>query len=479
MTRNKMLISGMWCDAATQDTFDVINPRDESVLTRVPAAGAADIDAAISAADLAFPVWASLTPFQRGRFLRDASQIVLERKDEIGRLMSLEQGKSVQEATGEVVKGADILRFYAEEGERVHGKIIANEEENTTSRVIYQALGVAAAISPWNYPIELLAWKVGAALAAGCTLVAKLPSETPLSPLAFLACLADAGLPDGVVNALTGSGASIGPALIGDPRVKKVAFTGSTAVGKSVLGYCTANLTKSSMELGGSLPMLVFNDCDLEAAVKGAVRRSFRNMGQICIAINRIYVQRDIYETFLNRMTEQTRQLIIGDGLDEPADLGPMCTGRGRRTVVAHIEDALARGASLRCGGRIPEGREKGFWFEPTIVADVRQDMLMMSEETFGPAVGVMPFDTIDEAIALANDTPYGLAAMVYTQNLTIAERCALEINAGNVAVNNPDPGVINAPYGGIKASGFGKEHGTEGLYEYLYAKHIRVRVLP
>lgn len=478
MIQNKMLIDGEWCDAATHHSFEVINPRDESVLTRVPAAGPADVDAALTAADRAFPDWASLTPFQRGRQLREASQIVLDRKDKIGRLMSLEQGKSVREATAEVVKGADILRFYAEEGERVQGKIIASDDADTTSRVIYQPLGVAAAISPWNYPIELLAWKVGAALAAGCTLVAKLPSETPLSPLAFLACLVDAGVPSGVVNALTGSGASIGPVLIGDPRVKKVAFTGSTDVGKSVLSHCAPNLTKSSMELGGSLPMLVFSDCDLEAAVKGAVRRSFRNMGQICIAVNRIYVQREIYDVFLSRMTAQTRRLIIGDGLEEPADLGPMCTNRGRRKVVAHIEDALGKGASLACGGRVPDGREKGFWFEPTIVADVRQDMLMMREETFGPAVGVMPFDTVDEAIALANDTPFGLAAIVYTQNLTTAERCAQDIAAGNVAINNPDPGVINAPYGGIKASGFGREHGAEGLYEYLYAKHIRLRIL-
>lgn len=479
MTHNKMLINGRWCNATSNKTFAVINPRDETVLARVPAADTADISAAVTAADQAFPAWSALTPFQRGRFLRAASQIALQRKAEIGRLMAQEQGKSVQEATGEVVKGADILRFYTEEGERVHGKIIANEETGTTSRVIYQPLGVAVAISPWNYPVELLAWKVGAALAAGCTLVAKVPSETPLSPLAFLACLIDAGFPAGVVNALTGSGSSIGSALIGDPRVKKVAFTGSTAVGKTVLGYCTENLIRSSLELGGSLPLLVFADCDLEAAVIGAVRRSFRNMGQICIAVNRIYVQREIYDSFLCRMTEQTKQLLIGDGLDEPADLGPMCTSSGRQKVIAHIEDALNRGATLCCGGQIPTGHDKGFWFEPTIIADVNQEMLIMREETFGPAVGVMPFDTVDDAIALANATPYGLAAIVYTQNLTIAERCSLEIAAGNVAINNPDPGVINAPYGGIRDSGFGKEHGAEGLYEYLYAKHVRVRVLP
>ena len=478
MTRNQMLINGKWCHASDGRSFPVYNPRDEEIISHVPAADVPDVEAAVKAADAAFPAWSAMNPFRRGTLLRQASERILAKKEAIGRLMALEQGKSLQEATGEVIKGADILRYYAEEGERVYGRIIANDDNDTVSKVIYQPLGVAAAISPWNYPIELLAWKVGAALASGCTIVCKLPSETPLSPLAFLECLQDTGLPAGVVNGLTGSGSVVGPILVRHPLVRKVAFTGSTEVGRTVLGYCTDNLTKASMELGGSLPMLVFDDCQLEAAVKGAVRRSFRNMGQICIAVNRIYVQRGVYDQFVRQMSQQTQKLKIGEGIQSPADLGPMCTAKGRKTVQDHIDDALDKGAVLKCGGKIPDGYSKGYWYEPTVLANVNHDMLIMQEETFGPAIGIMPFDTIDEAVRLANDTPYGLAAMVYTQNLTTAEKCARKIDAGNIAINNPDPGVINAPYGGIKASGFGKEHGPEGLYEYLHAKHVRVRML-
>ncbi len=478
MPQNLMLINGNWCPASSGRTFPVYNPRDETIISHVPAADTPDVETAVRAADAAFSEWSSMNPFRRGSLLRQASERILTKKEEIGRLMALEQGKSLQEATGEVVKGADILRYYAEEGERIYGRIIANDDNATVSKVIYQPLGVAAAISPWNYPVELLAWKVGAALAAGCTIVCKLPSETPLSPLAFLECLQETGLPPGTVNGITGSGSVVGPVLVRHPLVKKVAFTGSTEVGKTVLGYCTENLTKASMELGGSLPMLVFDDCRLDAAVKGAVRRSFRNMGQICIAVNRIYVQRGIYDQFVSRMSEQTQKLVIGEGILSPADLGPMCTAKGRNTVQTHIDDALSKGAVLKCGGKIPGGFSRGHWYEPTVLANVSHDMLIMQEETFGPAAGIMPFDTLAEAVGLANDTLYGLAAMVYTQNLTTAETCARQIDAGNIAINNPDPGVINAPYGGVKASGFGKEHGPEGLYEYLHAKHVRVRVL-
>ena len=478
---DRMFINGQWCAAADGRSFPVRDPRDRHEIARVPMAQAADVEAAVNAADAAFPGWAQTNPFERGRLLRLACDRIMADSDRIGRLMSSEQGKPAREAIGEVVKGAEILRYYAEEGERVYGRIIANADPDTESRVIYQPIGVAAAISPWNYPIELLAWKAGAALAAGCTIVCKLPSETPLSPLAFISCMADAGFPDGTINALTGSGATVGPLLAGHPKVRKVAFTGSTAVGKQVLAYCTENLTKTSMELGGSLPMLVFDDSNLAEAVKGAVRRSFRNMGQICIAVNRIYVQRGIYAEFVARFTEATRKLTCGEGMVQDADLGPMCTEKGLKTVQRHVADAVAKGAVLQCGGKAPivPGYENGYWYEPTVLSGADHSMLIMQEETFGPAVGVMPFDTVDEAIHLANDTPYGLAAIVYTQNLTTVDACTRKIQAGNIAVNNPDAGVINAPYGGIKASGFGKEHGPEGLYEYLTAKHVRIRILP
>jgi len=480
MIKMQMLIGGQWVDALSNDRLVVINPAHDEIFAEVPKAHKEDVEKAINSADAVFEKWSSLSPFKRGAFLRKASDIVLERIDEIAKLMTQEQGKPYKEAAGEVEKSAKILRYYAEEGERVYGRIIANEEEDIESRVIYQPIGVAGAISPWNYPIELLAWKIGGALASGCTIIAKLPSETPLSPLAFVKCVHDAGVPAGTLNAITGSGAELGPVLFANKKVKKIAFTGSTETGRDVLKGCIDTFKKVSLELGGSLPMVVCKDCNLDIAVAGAVRRSFRNMGQICIAINRIYIDSEIYEKFMEKFVEQTRKLTIGDGLKEDVDLGPMCTKGGIRTSLRHIEDAVAKGAKVACGGKKPEGAkyEKGYYFEPTILRDVNHEMLVMSEETFGPVVGVMPFKTIDEAVKLANDSVYGLAAIVFTESLSLANYLSKKISAGNVAINNVDAGVIYAPYGGWKDSGFGHEHGPEGLYEYLLIKHIRVRYL-
>ncbi len=477
---NKLLINGEWKDAADNNTFDVVDPRTGKAFAHVPKVTEQDVADAVDAADQAFEEWSGLNVFKRSAILRRAGLIVQSQAEEIAKVMSQEQGKPYQEALGEVKKGAEILQYYAEEGERVYGRIIPNADENTTSMVVYQPIGVCAAISPWNYPIELLAWKVGAALVSGCTLVCKLPSETPLSPLMFIQCVMDAGLPAGVINAITGAGRDVGGWLLDNPKVKKVAFTGSTNVGKTVFASCVQSLRKSSMELGGSLPMLVFKDCDLDAAVKGAVRRSFRNMGQICIAVNRIYVEKEIYEPFLQKFKEATEKLTVGDGLNHDVDLGPMCNKNGVATVEDHVRDAVEKGAMLLTGGEkaVVDGFEGGYWYRPTILADVSHKMKIMTEETFGPAVGVMPFETMEEAIRMANDCEYGLAAIVYTQNLTTAETCARRIDAGNVAINNVDAGVINAPYGGWKSSGFGHEHGPEGLREYFHVKHIRLHII-
>lgn len=480
MIKGQMLIGGEWVDAESKETINIINPVYGEAFAQVPKAHKEDVEKAIAAADGAFEQWSSLSPFKRGEYLRKAGTIALSRVEEIARLMTQEQGKPFKEAVGEVEKGAKILRYYAEEGERIYGRIIANEEVDIESRVIYQPIGVAGAISPWNYPIELLAWKLGGALASGCTMIAKLPSETPLSPLAFIKCVCDAGVPAGVVNAITGPGSEIGPVLFKSKAVKKIAFTGSTETGRAVLNGCVENLKKVSLELGGSLPMVVCNDCKLDNAIAGAVRRSFRNMGQICIAINRIYVEQDIYEEFLERFVKETKKLTIGDGLTEDCDLGPMCTPGGIKTAILHIDDAVSKGAKVACGGKKPEGEKysKGYFFEPTIIRDASHSMLVMQEETFGPVVGVMPFKTIDEAIELANDSVYGLASIVFTENLSKANKLALKIKAGNIAINNVDAGVIYAPYGGWKDSGFGHEHGPEGLYEYLLIKHVRIRYL-
>lgn len=476
---NKMLINGKWLDSRKAEYIDVENPATEDKFEKVPVSSETDIAGAIDAASGAFKNWSVLSSEVRGEYLMKASAIVLERQEEIAALMTKEQGKPLNEARGEVQKGAAILRYYAEEGKRVCGRVIPGYDATTTSYVIYQPVGVTAAISPWNYPIELVAWKVGAALAAGCTVVLKPPSKTPLSPVNYLKSLTDAGLPDGVINIVFGKGSYAGPLLIKNPVVKKVAFTGSTEVGKVILKQCSEYMKKVSLELGGQCPLIVSRNCNLEQAVSGAVRRTFRNMGQICIAINRIYVDRKIYEDFLNAFIEGTKRLTIANGLLKPeADLGPMVSISGVEKAKKHIQDAVDRGAKIACGGDRPPGDEfkKGYFFMPTILYEVNHEMLIMKEETFGPVVGVMPYETIDQAIEYANSTNYGLASYVYTDDVHEADEFAYRLDSGNVAINNPDAGVINAPYGGFKESGMGYEHGPEGLEHYLMAKHIRVR---
>lgn len=475
---NQLLINGKWTDAKDGAKMPVYDPRTNKMIAEVAKAGKNDVLEAIEAANNAFPKWAKTPLYERTKLLRKAAEIVRKNREEIAKAMTLEQGKPFKEALGEVDKGADILIYYAEEGERVYGRIIQNAENDIQSAVIYQPIGVCAAIVPWNYPVELLAWKIGGAMAAGCSIICKFSSETPINSALFIKYIQEAGFPNGVINSLNGSGDEIGSVLLESPKVKKVAFTGSTSVGLEVLKLCAPTLKKTSMELGGSLPMLIFKDCDLKAAAIGAARRSFRNMGQICIAVNRIYVEKDIYEEFLSEFKKETEKLIVGDGFDEKTNLGPMCNKKGLETTIKHVKDAIERGARLLTGGKAPQiaGFPDGNWYMPTILADVKQDALIMREETFGPAVGVAPFKDVDDAISLANDTQYGLAAIVYSSNIHTIKRCCLEIEAGNIAVNNVDAGVINAPYGGWKSSGFGKEHGPEGLFEYFQIKHLRVK---
>jgi len=479
MIMNKMLIDGQWVDSSEKKYIDVENPATQEIFEKVPVSSVADINEAAQAAHRAFKEWSRISPVKRSEYLLKASALVLEREEEIARIMTSEQGKPLNEAKGEVRKGADILRYYAEEGKRVYGRIVPGFDPTTTSYVIYQPVGVAAAISPWNYPIELVGWKVAGALAAGCTIVVKPPSETPLSPLSYIKCLVDAGVPKGVINVVFGRGSTAGPILIEHPLVKKVAFTGSTEVGKEVIKLCAKHLKKVSLELGGHCPLIVSKKCNLPEAVKGAVRRTFRNMGQICIAINRIYVAKEIFADFTDAFVKATSRLVIANGLKNPAaDLGPMANHAGIEKTKRHIEDAKSKGATILYGGEKPEGKEfeKGYFFKPTIITDVNHDMLVMKEESFGPVVGVMPYSTIDEAIEFANSTSYGLASYVYTDDLHEADEFATRLESGNVAINNPDAGVINAPYGGFKESGMGYEHGPEGLEQYFAAKHVRIR---
>jgi succinate-semialdehyde dehydrogenase / glutarate-semialdehyde dehydrogenase len=479
MQTYQILIDGQWLDSESGEFIEVENPANCEIFARVPAASEREVDTALQAAESAFPSWAALSAFQRAEYLHRAGRILRERKESIGTLMTREQGKPLKEAIGEVEKSVEMLHFYAEEGQRALGAVIPNTDPLDRSLVIKQPIGVVAALSPWNYPIELIGWKTAACLAAGCTIVAKPPSLTPISPLEYYRCLFDAGVPKGVINMLPGKGSSVGRHLVASPIPSKIAFTGSLGVGLQIQDQAKGRIKKLSLELGGQCPLIVSRNCDLTSAVKGAVRRSFRNAGQICIAINRIYVDKVIYEEFIAEFSKATQALTIADGIENPdADLGPMASAEGLAKTRQHVQDAVNKGARLVCGGKRPEGvkYEKGYFFAPTIIADATHDMLIMTEETFGPAVGVQPYRHIEEAVRLANDTPYGLAAYAYTDDLHEVYRFSEELKAGSVAINNVDAGIMNAPYGGWKQSGIGHEHGHEGLEEYLQVKHVRIR---
>lgn len=470
-----ILIDGVWSTDGAEGWFTVSNPATEQPLAQVATAGAAIVDRAVRAARRAFPAWRDLGPHKRATLLQALARIVDERRDAIARIMTAEQGKPLDEARGEVSKVARTFEFYAGEAVRVLGQTIPNEEKGFLSLVEKEPIGVAAAIAPWNYPVELIGWKLGAALAAGCTLVIKPSEYTPLSAVALIECIGLAGFPAGVVNLIQGAGPT-GAALVSHPDIDKIAFTGSVSVGEDI--FRTMGGIKSvSLELGGNCPMVVGASADVEAAVAGAVRRGFRNMGQICIAVNRVYVHRSLYERFLAGLVEGAGRLSIANGLERPdADLGPMTNIDGIRKVERHVADARERGARLLCGGGRPDGFPHGFFFQPTVFADCTPDTLVMAEETFGPVLGVAPFDTLDEVIAEANAGPYGLAAYVYARDVGEIFTLTRALCFGSIAVNNVDAGIMNAPYGGRKRSGIGYEHGRESMEGYLALKHVRLR---
>lgn len=455
----------------------VENPATGEVLGHIAAATAQEIEEAVSAAHHAFAAWSRELPKTRASALHRLGDLISADALNMAQIMTAEQGKPVNEAKGEVLKLAEACHFYAEEATRVHGEIVPNDQPGFQSLVVREPIGVVAAITPWNYPAELVGWKLCASLAAGCTIVIKPAELTPYTALAIAQKCMEAGIPAGVVNVLTGKGSQVGQALVEHPQISKVAFTGSSAVGLHIQRTCP-QVKRLSLELGGNCPMVVTASADLDAAVKGAARRSFRNCGQICIAINRIYVHRSLYEAFLSKLGAAAEALSVHNGLEHPgADLGAMASADPLNKTRAHLEDALAKGARLIAGGKAPEGAEyaNGHFMRPTVVADCTHQMLVMSEETFGPLVGVAAFDDLVEAIALANDTPYGLASYAYARDLTEIHTLSACLDYGNVAINNVDAGIMNAPYGGRKQSGVGYEHGREGLLEYFNFKHVRL----
>jgi len=455
----------------------VENPSTGEVIGHIAAADHTEVEAAVTAARRAFRTWSRTLPRTRATLLHRLGDLIAADAQTMAQVMTVEQGKPVNEAKGEILKLAEACHFYAEEATRVHGEIVPNDQPGFQSLVVREPIGVVGAITPWNYPAELVGWKLCASLASGCTIIVKPAELTPFTALAIADKCAAAGIPTGVVNVLTGKGSQVGQALVEHPGVDKIAFTGSSAVGLHIQQSCP-QVKRLTLELGGNCPLIVTASADIGAAVKGATRRSFRNCGQICIAINRVYVERSVYEAFVSQLAAAADALTVRNGLEHPsADLGAMASAEPLGKTQGHLADALAKGGRLAAGGCAPEGDEfaSGHFFRPTVVADCSHDMKVMTEETFGPLIGIMPFDTLADATRLANDTPYGLASYVYARDLTEIHQLSQDLDYGNVTINNVDAGIMNAPYGGRKQSGIGYEHGRDGLLEYYNFKHVRL----
>ena len=473
-----LLINGEWQPGESGDYFDVINPARREVIAQCPKATVAETILALEAAQNAFDAWRYTPARQRSDLMHKAAVIFRERIDHIAELLTLEHGKPLRDSYKELNFSADVIDYYAEEARRLFGTHFEGDAGPTHSFVLKQPVGVVAAITPWNFPVDLLSWKVGPALAVGCTIVVKPPSQAPLAASEFLRCFVDAGLPPGVVNIVTGAGSTVGAAMVTNPISRKIAFTGSTPTGLWIAQEAAKQLKHVTLELGGSAPFLVFRDADLDLAVPQALRRTFSHTGQICISVNRIFVHEDVSEEFTHRFVESTSKLRVADGMKVPdADMGPMIDAAGLDTVVEHLQDAVEKGASVLTGGGKPDGEEfsRGYFFLPTVLTDITPDMKVMCEETFGPLAPIGVFKTTDEAILMANDTPYGLAAYIFTRDLDTAMYAAERIDAGGIGVNVNDITDMRGPFGGRKMSGMGRELGQPGMDSYMEWKHVRV----
>lgn len=472
-----MLIDGrdLLPDEGSGRTAIIYNPANQEAVAQVAVGTRQDARLALQAARKAFPLWSGTSSQKRAETLHDAAGRVRDSSERIARLLTLEQGKPLKFARAEVLSSADVLDYYAEEGKRNYGQWMAGP--HSRSIVLRQPIGVAALITPWNYPVDLLAWKVAPCLAAGCTFVAKPPSKAPLAATEFVRAVCSADLPAGAANVVHGPGGEVGAELVENPISGKIAFTGETATGRSIMAAAAAHIKRVSLELGGQSPFIVCADADIKAAAASAAQRAFSNMGQICISVNRIYVADEVAGAFTDELVRAAERLKIGNGLDSDVDLGPMFSREQRDKTQEHVADALERGAELLCGGGEPEGEayERGYFFLPTVLCRADHKMKVMREETFGPVAPVMKFRSLEEALSLANDSPYGLAAYLFTGDLKTALQMAEGLEAGGIGVNVNNVVDLQAPFGGWKESGLGRELGRWGLEAYMETKHIRL----
>mgnify|MGYP006168209259 CR=1 FL=1 len=469
--RQQAYIEGTWLDADSGLTIKVNNPATNEIIGTVPKMGAAETRRAIEAADRALPAWRALTAKERSAKLRRWFELMIENQDDLARLMTTEQGKPLAEAKGEIAYAASFIEWFAEEAKRVYGDTIPGHQPDKRLIVIKQPIGVTAAITPWNFPAAMITRKAGPALAAGCPCIVKPAPETPFSALAMAALAEQAGIPPGIFNVITGDAIAIGGELTASPLVRKLSFTGSTGIGKLLMAQCAPTLKKVSLELGGNAPFIVFDDANLERAVEGALIAKFRNAGQTCVCVNRFLVQDGIHDAFVARLAERVAQLQVGSGFDSGVTQGPLINERAVAKVEDHVQDALAHGAQLLCGGE-RHALGHGF-FQPTVLAGLNASMKVAREETFGPLAAVFRFDSEAEAVHLANDTEFGLAAYCYTRNLGRAWRMSEALEYGMVGINEGLISTEVAPFGGIKSSGLGREGSKYGIEDYLEIKYL------
>ncbi len=472
--QRNLFIGGEWREAERGARLDVVDPADGSVITDVADGTTGDAMDALDAAVGAQADWAATPPRERGEILRRAYELLTERADGFAALMSLEMGKTLAEAKGEVTYGADFFRWYAEEAVRIHGRWMKAPAGGSRILTLKKPVGPCLFITPWNFPLAMGTRKVGPAIAAGCTMVIKPASQTPLTMLALAALLAEAGLPAGVLNVVTTSDSGgLSETLMADDRLRKVSFTGSTPIGKRLVKQAADQLQRVSMELGGNAPFLVFEDADLDAAVAGAMVAKMRNMGEACTAANRFLVHESVAKEFGNKLAEKMGALRLGRGQDDGVDVGPLIDEKAVESVSQLVTDAVHDGAKVLVGGKAPEGA--GFFYEPTVLLDVPADSAINTEEIFGPVAPITTFSTEEEAVERANDTEYGLSSYVYTRDLSRTIRLAESMSFGMIGVNTGLVSNAAAPFGGVKASGFGREGGFEGIDEYLDLTYLSI----
>ncbi len=473
----KLFIGGDWRAASDNATKPVNDPATEEVLGTIAVATADDIDATLAAAQEGFKVWRRTGTWDRAAKIRKVAQLMRERQAGIAQMMSLETGKPLAEAMGETGGAADQFEWYSEETKRIYGQTIEARTGDSRMAVIYQPVGVVAAFSAWNFPALLPSRKIAAALAAGCSIIVKPAGETPACCAAIVQACADAGIPPGVVNMVTGNSGGIAEHLIRSPIVRKVSVTGSVPVGKQILKLAAEGVKKVSMELGGHGPVVVFDDFDPVAAADVCAPTKFRNCGQVCISPTRFYVHEKSYDAFSSRFAEIAKSLKVGRGLDDGVQVGPMANQRGLETIQKMTQDALDRGAELLAGGKPPAGFNKGYFVEPTVLGRVPDDAMVMTEEPFGPIAPITTFTDYEEVMARANSLPFGLAGYVFSNNLTTATRASEDMEVGMVGVNEMLLATAEAPFGGVKESGMGREGGSLGIHDYLDPKYIKTKL--